>query len=957
MRKIWDRLIHIGITEDLDPREVRRVTYVNYFTLLSIVYITIRVLVSLPNIAYGAKLFSLNIFVISILLLNHRHHYRAAKIIMFTAWVSIILYFSYFYLGGYRGGAFVVLFSAVPWPFMLFDLKKNKWTVLMLFGELFSCFALVIVLQYVYPLPAAPEMNMEVVRISTTALTILFLLMFSWYFNSSSLAAEEKLIREKDKSEKANQRLQQEILERERVEEELRWNEYQMRLITDNTPAYIAYVGIDDLRYRFVNRKFEDSYDRPRDQIIGRHIRELIGEDNYRFALPHIAKVKAGQSATYTNVFPVAEGKRWIQVNYVPDFDRHGAVRAIVVMSHDISDLKRTEERLRQSEERFRSLFENMLEGVAIHEILYDAQGKPIDYRILDVNPMYEVNTGLKREAAVGQRASVLYGTGEPPFFDTYRHVVQSGQPTEMDVYFEPMQKHFHVSVFSPFPDRFVTVFEDITKRRQAYHELQLAKEAAEAANRSKSAFLANMSHELRTPLNAILGFSELMRRTPDITAEQRRNLETIGRSGEHLLSLINDVLEFSKIEAGRTALHEENFDLHRMLLGLEEMFGLRARQKGITLDFHCEPDVPKYIRTDQNKLRQILINLLGNAVKFTDTGGIRLSVTNRPGPRENSRDPVLKFEVRDSGCGISTQEQEKIFDAFFQSDAQRSPHQGTGLGLPISRKFAELMGGTLAVDSEVGRDTCFSFEVQVVLADDVALETNHLRQRVVALEAGQPSYRLLVAEDNRNNRNLLVSLLKSVGFDVREAVNGQEAVEQWRHWRPHLIWMDMRMPVMDGYEAMEIIRSETIQNASGMATKIVALTASVFEEDRVKVIAGGGDDFVRKPFRESEIFEIMQKHLGVRYVFEQEEVPVPLGNRPWADAGVAEAFVKLPAHLSARLKDATELSDAALIDQIIRDIATTDPRLANLLTKLADDFAYDKILALVQTHQKSMTG
>ncbi len=505
------------------------------------------------------------------------------------------------------------------------------------------------------------------------------------------------------------------------------------------------------------------------------------------------------------------------------------------------------------------------------------------------------------------------------------------------------------------------TVWLDITERKQAEAEILKSKTEAEQASTAKSEFLANMSHELRTPLNAILGFSQLMTRAPNISSEQLSNLKTIGRSGEHLLSLINDVLDYSRIEAGRSELKQDNFDLYHLLLGLEEMFKLRAQEKRIFLEFKRRDDVPQYIRTDQNKLRQVLINLLNNAVKFTKIGDIVLSVSNRkPEEEVETSECFLCFEVVDSGCGISKAEQDKIFDSFFQIDNRQSSQQGTGLGLSICKKFAHLMGGVLAVDSEVGGGTRFTFNIPVELAEGTDAVSSGIRPKVLGLTPGQPVFRLLVAEDDENSSNLLVRLLQSVGFEVQAAANGRDAIKIWREWHPHFIWMDIRMPVMDGYEATSIIKSEMELSKSGINTKIVALTASVFEEAKLKVLEQGGNDFVRKPFRETEIFETMEKHLGVKYVYEEsneKDIPPILLNNEMSEQNQVNSINDLPKGVITKLKENTELSDAVMIDRVINDIRAKDMRLGEVLSELAGNFAYDKIIALIQKAKEISEG
>lgn len=396
----------------------------------------------------------------------------------------------------------------------------------------------------------------------------------------------------------------------------------------------------------------------------------------------------------------------------------------------------------------------------------------------------------------------------------------------------------------------------DITDCKQAAWDLQQAKASADLANQAKSQFLAHISHELRTPLSTILGYAQLMARTPPLSPEQQEYLNIINRSSEHLLTLINDVLEMTKIESGKLTLNETPLPLSALLTTLEGMFEPQVRNKALGFEIEVAPEVPSYLQIDEIKLRQILINLLSNAVKFTERGQVTLRVSTLP----NSHPLRLVFEVEDTGPGIAPEEMEGLFDPFIQTEVGRRSQGGTGLGLPISQRFAQLMGGEISVRSQVGQGSVFHFEVPVTPVDATELASPQPRRQVTGLTPGQPTYRILVVEDQAANRQLLVKQLTTVGFEVRSVVNGEEAIAQFQTWHPDLIWMDVRMPGIDGYEVTQRIRTlESIPTPADAPpsspppapTKIIALTANAFEEERMAALAAGCDDFVRKPIQE----------------------------------------------------------------------------------------------------------
>jgi signal transduction histidine kinase/CheY-like chemotaxis protein len=455
-----------------------------------------------------------------------------------------------------------------------------------------------------------------------------------------------------------------------------------------------------------------------------------------------------------------------------------------------------------------------------------------------------------------------------------------------------------------------------------------LVEDLALTASQSKSRFLAFMSHELRTPLNAILGFTQLLMRDPALTPVQQEWITTINRSGEHLLNLINDVLEMSRIEAGQLRLSLEPVNLLGLLMDLEALMRVRTEARGLQLEINLESDLPTQIQTDAGKLRQVLLNLLSNAVKFTPSGQIALRV-HWVGSQ------TLKFEVTDTGIGISAEEISKLFQPFVQTSSGVKAG-GSGLGLAISYQIVHMMGGEMQVSSLVGQGSKFSFTLPVEPTEVMISDMHSLK--VVGLAPHQPRHRILIADDIQEDGELLVQWLTLVGIETQVACNGREAIEQWETWSPHLILMDMKMPDMDGYEATWVIK----QRGGVAAPKIIAMTASAFREQQAAILEAGCDDIITKPVREDILFKLLQEQLGIEFIY---EVPKTAQNAP-----TLRTYPPPPQPWRERFQMAVISLDTEGMQRLISEFRTHDPDLAEQLDTLVMNFRFHELETWIQS-------
>jgi PAS domain S-box-containing protein len=723
-------------------------------------------------------------------------------------------------------------------------------------------------------------------------------------------------------------------LENALVYEALRESEAKYRRIVDTASEGIWLLGPDTMTTS-VNARMAEMLGFSAEEMSGRPTTDFMFAEDVPDHLKRMENRRQGLSDNYERRFRRKNGETlWTLASATPILDEEHHFKGSFAMFTDITARKRAEERMRL-------FFEHQLVGMAItspekgwiqvNDKICEMMGYPRD-ELLRLN--WAEMTYLDDLAADDAQFERLLRGEIDSYMQEKRFVRKDGSLIFTNLAVGCVRRADRTV------DYVLALLEDITERKRGEesilelnNELFLALNAAEAANKAKSMFLANMSHELRTPLNAILGFSSMLRCDPHLSQSQRDNIDIVSRSGDHLLILINDILEMAKVEAGGLQLEVAAFDLGSMVREVGDMMRLRAQAKGLQLLLEQSPEFPRYIKGDEARLRQILINLVGNAVKFTERGGVTIHL----GTKQNATAHLL-IGVEDTGPGIPLEDQQHIFEPFVQL-GEHAINLGAGLGLAITRQFVQLMGGSIAVDSTPGKGSLFRVELPITPASaaDVLKPAIGEHGKVLGIEGEQSGYRILIAEDQQDNQLLLFRLMTAIGLDVKIAEDGEQCLKIFQEWRPHLIWMDRRMPVMDGIEATQRIR----RLPEGQTVKIVAIIASVFKEQQQEMLDAGMDDFVRKPYCFDEIYECLSRQLGVQYIYADAQPTEPIDTLQLT----AERLSVLPQELRYELIKALESLEQEHISTVIGQVLPYDLVLYKTLSQLAENFNYPTIL------------
>ena len=736
------------------------------------------------------------------------------------------------------------------------------------------------------------------------------------------------------------------ISERKKAEDALQASEEKYRQIVENASDAIYRLSSTGA-FTFMNPAAELLLGYSINDIQNHYFWEIIPESNKKDVISFYADMSQRKIRQSYYEFPIilkSGSIMWVGQSVRREETAEGGVEFLGI-ARDITERKKAEDALQASEEKFRQIVSNIPYAVSIMDMNLRFTYMSIGVQnILGYTP--EEIMALPLDRVLSPKSLAFAGK-------TFQEAIEhngDGEKHRQVLILTLEYYHKNGSIVlgentmtflrnaDGTPVGILSVAGDITERKQAEAKLKEAKDAAEAANRSKSVFLANMSHEIRTPMNAILGFSQLMQRDTSLTPQSLDHLDIINRSGEHLLATINDILEMSKIEAGRIVFTPTTFDLHALIYDLERMFRLRTDAKNLRFLVEKVGQVPRWVKTDEGKLRQVLINLLGNAVKFADDGGIVLRLR---GKVEKADTLNIQFEVEDTGPGMAENEIHHLFKAFEQTKSGIKSG-GTGLGLALSQGFVKIMGGTISVISTLGKGSIFHFNIPVQEDREENAAKKEAKQRVLCLKPGQNEIRILIADDRETNRQLLLQLLVVVGFATRYAVNGKEAVRIVKEWKPQVVLMDMAMPVMDGYEATRKIK----KSADIKDTAIIAVTASAFEEDKKRILDAGADGYLSKPFKDAELFETIGQLTGVEYLYE-ETTTLKVSGTAENNAMMRKTVNALPPDLVNQMRAAVDSADLDLLNELALQLAAQQPLLAKQIQKMAGRYEYEALTEL----------
>lgn len=731
-------------------------------------------------------------------------------------------------------------------------------------------------------------------------------------------------------------------------------------------------------RIQFMNDYGQQFFGFSEQEILGRHVigtivpeTESLGGRNLDELMQEICRYPDSYS-TNVNENMRRNGERvWLTWANKPILNEAGQLIEILSVGTDITELKQAEEALRENELKFRQIVENA------NDIIYMLTPEgTFSY----VSPNWAAMLGYNPDDVMGKHfAPGIHPSDRQKCLKKFQQLVEDNRSIaglEYRVHHQDGSWRWHISNLSTVQDNdgqvlyCVGITRDVTERKQAEAELQQAKETAEVANRAKSEFLANMSHELRTPLNGILGYTQILQQSKHLSVTEAQGLDTIQQCGEHLLTLINDVLDLSKIEARRMEIHPSEFHLSNFLRAIADLFHLRAQQKGIAFLYEPLTALPTTLRGDEQRLRQVLLNLLGNAIKFTDSGGVALKIgclapLDIPGEDQSaSTSCLLRFQVEDTGIGIAPEDLDDIFQPFQQVGDHRRMTEGTGLGLAISRRLVNLMGGELKVDSTVGQGSTFWFELDFPIVDRWQ-EPSFLKTLDITGYQG-PRRKVLIVDERAENRIVLAQFLAPLGFEVAEAVDGQDCLEKAQTFRPDVIFMDLVMPVMDGFEATrQLRRSPEFQN-----TLIIAASASAFEHDQQTSLNVGCDAFLSKPIRYKYLLATLQHLLHLDWIYgdtssfdharfsatstsesaltvaslSPESTPVP-------------PFNQLPSDILNELRQLAQMGAVLEIQERVTQLEQTHPFLAPFTAQvyqLAENFQVRQLQNFLQQYERS---